>query len=82
VVHEHPPVVACTGWASSRDRQCRALDRRAGPLQATTGRVFVHHAIVDYVVRLVVATRNPGQHGMSDVAQWVSYAPARARAWV
>ena len=42
-------------------------------LQATTGRVFVHHAIVDYVVRLVVATRNPGQHGMSDVAQWVSY---------
>ena len=42
-------------------------------LQASASRVFVHHAIVDYVVRLVVATRNPGQHGMSDVAQWVSY---------
>jgi MoxR-like ATPase len=42
-------------------------------LQRTAGRVFVHHAIVDYVVRLVVATRSPGQHGMPDVAQWVSY---------
>src|SRR3954463_12910392 len=40
-------------------------------LQGTAGRVFVHHAIVDYVVRVVVATRNPGQHGMSDVAQWI-----------
>ncbi len=42
-------------------------------LQQTASRVFVHHAIVDYVVRLVLATRNPGQHGMPDVAQWVSY---------
>ncbi len=42
-------------------------------LQHTAARVFVHHAIVDYVVRLVVATRNPAQHGMPDVAQWVSY---------
>jgi MoxR-like ATPase len=42
-------------------------------LQATSSRVFVHHAIVDYVVRLVVATRQPAQFGMPDVAQWVSY---------
>jgi MoxR-like ATPase len=42
-------------------------------LQHTSARVFVHHAIVDYVVRLVLATRNPGQHGLPDVAQWVSY---------
>jgi MoxR-like ATPase len=42
-------------------------------LQETAGRVFVHHAIVDYVVRVVVATRTPAQHGMPDVAQWVSY---------
>jgi len=42
-------------------------------LQVTAGRVFVHHAIVDYVVRLVVSTRHPGEHGMPDVAQWVSY---------
>jgi MoxR-like ATPase len=42
-------------------------------LQATSGRVFVHHAIVDYVVRLVVATREPARHGMADVAQWIAY---------
>jgi MoxR-like ATPase len=42
-------------------------------LQVTASRVFVHHAIVDYVVRLVLATRTPAQHGMPDCAQWVSY---------
>ncbi len=42
-------------------------------LQATSSRVFVHHAIVDYVVRLVLATRTPQQHGLADVAQWISY---------
>jgi MoxR-like ATPase len=42
-------------------------------LQATSSRVFVHHAIVDYVVRLVLATRRPGDSGMPDVAAWVSY---------
>ncbi|TAM90300.1 MAG: MoxR family ATPase [Jatrophihabitans sp.] len=42
-------------------------------LQGTAARVFVHHAIVDYVVRLVVATRHPAEHGMPDVARWVAY---------
>ncbi|CAN5259286.1 MoxR family ATPase [soil metagenome] len=42
-------------------------------LQGAANRVFVHHALVDYVVRLVVATRHPGEHGMPDVAGWVSY---------
>jgi MoxR-like ATPase len=42
-------------------------------LQDTAGRVFVHHAIVDYVVRLVLATRAPSQVGLNDVAGWVSY---------
>ena len=35
--------------------------------------MFVHHALVDYVVRLVVATRTPAEHGLSDIAGWVSY---------
>ena len=39
----------------------------------TVSTVFVHHALVDYVVRLVVATRTPREHGMEDVATWVSY---------
>jgi MoxR-like ATPase len=42
-------------------------------LQATASRVFVHHAIVDYVVRLVVATRHPEQYGLTDVASWIAY---------
>ncbi|MGH3928525.1 MAG: AAA family ATPase [Pseudonocardiaceae bacterium] len=42
-------------------------------LQEVAGQVFVHHALVDYVVRLVVATRVPAEHGLSDVAGWVAY---------
>ncbi|MCW2656428.1 MAG: moxR1 [Jatrophihabitans sp.] len=42
-------------------------------LQATSSRVFVHHAIVDYVVRLVLGTRTPEQLGLNEVAQWISY---------
>jgi MoxR-like ATPase len=42
-------------------------------LQHTASRVFVHHALVDYVVRLVLATRTPQQHGLTDVAQWIAY---------
>ena len=42
-------------------------------LQAASNRVFVHHALVDYVVRVVVSTRRPAEHGMTDVAGWVSY---------
>lgn len=42
-------------------------------LQRVASQVFVHHALVDYVVRLVLATRTPGEHGLSDIASWVSY---------
>ena len=42
-------------------------------LQGVASQVFVHHALVDYVVRLVVATRSPADHGLADVAGWVSY---------
>ncbi|MGI8696561.1 MAG: AAA family ATPase, partial [Mycobacteriales bacterium] len=42
-------------------------------LQQTTRHVFVHNALVDYVVRVVFATRQPREHGMPDVAGWVSY---------
>ena len=42
-------------------------------LQGVASRVFVHHALVDYVVRLVVATRTPAEHGLDDVASWVAY---------
>ena len=42
-------------------------------LQEVASKVFVHHALVDYVVRLSLATRTPAEHGLSDLAGWVSY---------
>ncbi|HET9142881.1 MoxR family ATPase [Actinophytocola sp.] len=42
-------------------------------LQDVASTVFVHHALVDYTVRLVLATRTPGEHGLADVAGWVAY---------
>jgi MoxR-like ATPase len=42
-------------------------------LQRRADQVFVHNALVDYTVRLVLATRTPAQHGMPDVAQLIQY---------
>lgn len=42
-------------------------------LQKAVREVFVHHALVDYVVRVTVATREPARHGLEDVARWLSY---------
>ena len=42
-------------------------------LQQVAANVFVHHALVDYVVRLVFATRTPAEHGLTEVAGWLSY---------
>lgn len=42
-------------------------------LQNTAANVFVHHALVDYVVRVINATRRPAELGMHDVAGWLSY---------
>jgi len=42
-------------------------------LQGRADEVFVHNALVDYAVRLVLATRTPGDYGMPDVAQLIQY---------
>ncbi|MBF9129594.1 MoxR family ATPase [Plantactinospora sp. S1510] len=42
-------------------------------LQRKADQVFVHNALVDYAVRLVLATRAPAEHGMTDVAQLIQY---------
>ncbi|MEV4756271.1 MoxR family ATPase [Micromonospora sp. NPDC049559] len=42
-------------------------------LQRKADQVFVHNALVDYAVRLVLATRSPAEHGMPDVAQLIQY---------
>ncbi|MEV6097306.1 AAA family ATPase [Nocardia sp. NPDC051981] len=42
-------------------------------LQSVAANTFVHHALVDYVVRVIAATRKPADFGMQDVAGWISY---------
>ncbi len=42
-------------------------------LQAKSDGVFVHNALVDYAVRLVLATRSPAEAGMPDVATLIQY---------
>ncbi|WP_458683482.1 AAA family ATPase [Prescottella equi] len=42
-------------------------------LQKVTSNVFVHHALVDYVVRVIAATRTPREFGLDDVAGWIAY---------
>ncbi|HCT80101.1 MAG TPA: ATPase [Micromonosporaceae bacterium] len=42
-------------------------------LQTRAENVFVHNALVDYAVRLVLATRTPADFGMPDVAQLIQY---------
>jgi MoxR-like ATPase len=42
-------------------------------LQDVAANTFVHHALVDYVVRVVTATRRPDQFGMPDARAWIAY---------
>ncbi|WP_228542373.1 MoxR family ATPase [Nocardia sp. XZ_19_369] len=42
-------------------------------LQQVAASTFVHHALVDYVVRVIAATRKPADFGMQDVASWIAY---------
>jgi len=42
-------------------------------LQVTASSIFVHHQVADYAVRLVLATRDPDLHGLSDIAPYVAY---------
>ncbi|HEY1488144.1 MAG TPA: AAA family ATPase [Micromonosporaceae bacterium] len=42
-------------------------------LQRKADDVFVHNALVDYAVRLVLATRTPADYGMADVARLIQY---------
>jgi MoxR-like ATPase len=42
-------------------------------LQERAGRVFVHHALAEYVVRLVLATRDPARFGLAGLAGQLAY---------
>ncbi len=55
-----------------RSRQVLSTEQVLG-LQAAADRVFVHHAVAQYVVRLVVATREPQRHGLHAIAHHVEF---------
>ncbi|WP_308169718.1 AAA family ATPase [Acrocarpospora catenulata] len=42
-------------------------------LQQAAGRVFVHHAVAEYAVRLVYATRTPDRYGLADLPRLLSF---------
>jgi MoxR-like ATPase len=42
-------------------------------LQSKADEVFVHNALVDYAVRLVLATRTPADYGLPDIAPLIQY---------
>jgi MoxR-like ATPase len=42
-------------------------------LQAEADRVYVDPALITYAVRLASATRDPGAHGMPEIAKYVTY---------
>ncbi len=60
--------------SSDRPTPRRVLDpQRLLDLQGRASRVFVHHALAEYVVRLILSTRDPGRFGLPDVAQLLAY---------
>jgi MoxR-like ATPase len=46
---------------------------RVTALQAATDRVFVHHAVAEYAVRLVLATREPAAFGLSELTGLLAF---------
>jgi MoxR-like ATPase len=59
---------------AERPTATRVLDSaRLRALQERASRVFVHHAIAEYVVRLVLATRDPLRFGLPDLAPLLAY---------
>ncbi|HEV7886086.1 MAG TPA: MoxR family ATPase [Acidimicrobiales bacterium] len=42
-------------------------------LQRAADAVFVHDAVLDYAVRLVMATRNPQDHGLADIKPLIAH---------
>ena len=46
---------------------------RMRALQKLTRKVFVHHALAEYVVRIVLATREPDRFGVSEITNQLAY---------
>ncbi|PWR10257.1 ATPase [Micromonospora acroterricola] len=60
--------------STDRPSARQVLDaQRLRDLQAHAERVFVHHALAEYVVRLILATRDPGRFGLPELAPLLAY---------
>ncbi|MEU8298162.1 MoxR family ATPase [Micromonospora sp. NPDC048909] len=60
--------------STDRPTSRQVLDpERLRQLQARAERVFVHHALAEYVVRLILATRDPGRFGLPELAPLLAY---------
>ncbi|TDC78940.1 MoxR family ATPase [Micromonospora sp. KC606] len=60
--------------SGDRPRARRVLDPgRLRELQRRAAHIFVHHAVAEYVVRLILATRDPGRFGLPEIAPMLAY---------
>ena len=50
-----------------------ATTEQLGALQKECRKVYIDPSILQYAVRLVSVTRTPTQHGLKDLARWLSY---------
>ncbi|MGC5050568.1 MoxR family ATPase [Micromonospora sp. DT48] len=60
--------------SADRPRAHQVLDpQRLCEFQRQASQVFVHHAIAEYVVRLILATRDPARFGLPELAGALAY---------
>ncbi|MFG1651064.1 AAA family ATPase [Micromonospora sp. NPDC049275] len=60
--------------STDRPSARQVLDpQRLRHLQVHAERIFVHHALAEYVVRLILATRDPGRFGLAEIAPLLAY---------
>ncbi|SIR10518.1 AAA family ATPase [Micromonospora avicenniae] len=60
--------------STDRPKARRVLDpERLRRMQRHAERVFVHHAVAEYVVRLILATRDPGRFGLAEIEPMLAY---------
>ncbi|MFD4367592.1 AAA family ATPase [Rhodococcus sp. NPDC058521] len=71
-VEEEREIVYRMGVAAPEPHQILDPDELVR-LQKVASQVFVHHALVDYVVRVISATRTPEEFGLQDVKGWIAY---------
>lgn len=71
-IEEEREIIYRMGVEAPEAQPVLTIDELA-ELQKQAGKVFVHHALVDYVVRIVFATRTPNELGLKDVASWITY---------